>query len=240
MATDDVVISIAPGKYTEALRLTGRRLSLIASGDPGSAVIDAESLGQPAISCEDSDITVQGLALRAGDTAAVSVVRNYPSPFPPNAPVAFINPATDAVIGTATIVSESPAFAQQQVTDPGLAVDAGDSLGQMDATPAEPLPHEATMDAMMAEFKAMSERVQAMEAELGQARGDYAAAAAKLGPPEVAIYAQAIYDKLTSFRAAHPDAPPGHFDAVIAKAQPLGAAAAATPRRMRCKSSTPP
>jgi hypothetical protein len=108
----------------------------------------------------------------------------------------------------------------------GPAADAGPSLGQMDATPAEPLPHEAEMDRMMAEFKAMSERVNAMEQELGKARGDYAAAAAKLGPPEVAIYAQAIYDKLTSFRAAHPDAPPGHFDAVIAKAAPLGQAAA--------------
>lgn len=105
--------------------------------------------------------------------------------------------------------------------------DAGPQLAQMATdTAAEPLPHEATMDAMMSEFKAMSERVQAMEQELGQARGDYAAAAAKLGPPEVAIYAQAIADKLTSFRAAHPDAPPGHFDAIIAKTAPLGQAAA--------------
>jgi hypothetical protein len=104
--------------------------------------------------------------------------------------------------------------------------DAGPVLAQLSTDPAQPLPHEAEMDAMMAEFKAMSERVTAMEAELGKARGDYAAAAAKLGPPEVAIYAQAIYDKLASFRAAHPDAPPGHFDAIIAKAAPLGAAAA--------------
>lgn len=110
--------------------------------------------------------------------------------------------------------------------DQGAAADAGPVLGQMSTDPAQPLPHEATMDAMMAEFKAMSERVQAMEAELGKARGDYAAAAATLGPPAVAIYAQAIADKLTSFRAAHPDAPPGHFDAVIAKAAPLGQAAA--------------
>lgn len=109
--------------------------------------------------------------------------------------------------------------------DQGPAADAGASLSQMDATPAEPLPHEAEMDRMMAEFKAMSERVAAMETELGKARGDYAAAAARLGPPEVAIYAQAIHDKLTSFRAAHPDAPPGHFDAIIAKAAPLGDAA---------------
>jgi hypothetical protein len=110
--------------------------------------------------------------------------------------------------------------------DQGPQADAGASLSQMSAAPADRLPHEDVMDEMMAEFKAMSERVSAMEGELSKARGDYAAAAAKLGPPEVAIYAQAIYDKLTSFRAAHPDAPPGHFDAVIAKAAPLGQAAA--------------
>lgn len=120
------------------------------------------------------------------------------------------------------------AAAEAAVTDVVQApqADAGPVLAQLSTDPAQPLPHEATMDAMMAEFKTMSERVQAMEAELGKARGDYAAAAATLGPPAVAIYAQAIYDKLTSFRAAHPDAPPGHFDAVIAKAAPLGQAAA--------------
>jgi hypothetical protein len=120
------------------------------------------------------------------------------------------------------------AAAEAAVTDVVQApqADAGPVLAQLSTDPAQPLPHEATMDAMMAEFKAMSERVQAMEAELGKARGDYAAAAATLGPPAVAIYAQAIADKLTSFRAAHPDAPPGHWDAVIAKAAPLGQAAA--------------
>ncbi len=117
------------------------------------------------------------------------------------------------------------AAAVGEAVDQGPQADAGASLSQMSAAPAEPLPHEATMDAMMAEFKAMSERVTAMEAELGKARGDYAAAAARLGPPEVALYAKAIHDKLVSLRAAHPDAPPGHFDAVIAKAAPLGEAA---------------
>jgi hypothetical protein len=116
--------------------------------------------------------------------------------------------------------------AQAAAVDPGLVADAGPALAQMSTEPTDALPHEAEMDRMMSEFKAMSERVAAMEGELSKARGDYAAAAAKLGPPEVAIYAQAIYDKLTSFRAAHPDAPPGHFDAIIAKAAPLGQAAA--------------
>jgi ParB-like chromosome segregation protein Spo0J len=121
---------------------------------------------------------------------------------------------------------DEAAAAVGAAVDQGPQADAGASLGQMSTAPAEPLPHEATMDAMMAEFKAMSARVQAMEQELGQARGDYAAAAAALGPPSVALYAKAIHDKLTSFRAAHPDAPAGHFDAVIAKAAPLAEAAA--------------
>lgn len=109
----------------------------------------------------------------------------------------------------------------------GAAASAGDSLAQMSTAPAEALPHEATMDAMMTEFKAMSERVAAMEKELGQARRGYAAAVAQLGPPEVVTYAKAIYDKLVSFRAAHPDVPAGHFDAVIQTAAPLAEAAQA-------------
>lgn len=123
-------------------------------------------------------------------------------------------PYTEAAAAVADEVNQGP------------QADAGAVLGQMSTAPAEPLPHEATMDAMMEEFRKMSERVLAMEKELGQARGDYAAAAAALGPPAVALYAKAIHDKLTSFRAAHPDAPAGHFDAVIAKAAPLAEAAA--------------
>ncbi len=36
-------------------------------------IIDAEAYGQPAVACRDSDVTLQGLTLRAGDSAAVSV-----------------------------------------------------------------------------------------------------------------------------------------------------------------------
>jgi parallel beta-helix repeat protein len=75
VATDDTVITIAPGRYTEALRLEGRRLSLVASGDAASVVIDAEALGLSAVTCRDSQITLQGLALRSSDAAAVSVMR---------------------------------------------------------------------------------------------------------------------------------------------------------------------
>ena len=48
---------------------------------------------------------------------SVTVARSFSSPFPINAPIAFINPTTEAVVGTATIVSETPAYAQQQFVD---------------------------------------------------------------------------------------------------------------------------
>lgn len=101
------------------------------------------------------------------------------------------------------------------------APDAGQALSQMSAERPEPLPHETEMDRLMAQFKAMSERIQQMEAELGQTKAGYAAAIAKLGPPEVATYGKAIFDKLVSFRDAHPDLP-GHFSQVIETARPLG------------------
>jgi uncharacterized protein (TIGR03437 family) len=47
---------------------------------------------------------------------AVTVSRNFSSPFPPGATVAFVNSTTAAVIGTATIASETPAYAQQTLT----------------------------------------------------------------------------------------------------------------------------
>lgn len=89
-----------------------------------------------------------------------------------------------------------------------------------------PLPAELDQDRLMAEFKAMSGRLAAMETELATTRKGYAAAVAALGPPELAVYSRGIYDKLVSFRNAHPDLP-GHFDAVIDKAKPLADAATA-------------
>ena len=38
VATDDSVISIAPGTYAEALALDGRRISLLCNGEVGSAM----------------------------------------------------------------------------------------------------------------------------------------------------------------------------------------------------------
>jgi Cdc6-like AAA superfamily ATPase len=73
MATDDVVISIAPGTYIEAIRLERQRISLVSAGDPGSVTIDAQTIGLPAVSGRDADISLQGLVLRAGDTPAVNI-----------------------------------------------------------------------------------------------------------------------------------------------------------------------
>ena len=68
---------------------------------------------------------------------AVTVTRNFSSPFPPGVAVSFIDPTTAAVIGTATIASETPAYAQQSLTAgetitltlsqavPGLTANAG-------------------------------------------------------------------------------------------------------------------
>jgi uncharacterized protein (TIGR03437 family) len=67
----------------------------------------------------------------------VKVTRSFSSPFPAAAPVSFINPTTGAMTASAAIVSESPAFDQQKLTDgevvtltldravPGLAADFG-------------------------------------------------------------------------------------------------------------------
>ena len=90
----------------------------------------------------------------------------------------------------------------------------------------EPLPAEAEHDAMMAEFKAMSERLKTLEAESNQNRQKYQAAVAALGPPHIAVYGRAIFDKLVSIRNAHPDLA-GHFDQVVEAARGLGGASQA-------------
>jgi len=87
------------------------------------------------------------------------------------------------------------------------------------------LPYEAEMDRMMAEFKAMSARVAAMETELSTARAGLAAATAALGPPPVATYGKAIYDKLVSHRNANPDLG-AHFDRIIEQTRDLANASA--------------
>lgn len=113
-----------------------------------------------------------------------------------------------------------------QPADAGAGADAGASLSQMSTERPEPLPHEVQMDALMEQMRQMQERMNSMGIELASTKRGYAAAVAKLGPPEVAVYGQAIFDKLVSFRNAHPDLP-GHFDQVIEAARPLHDASAA-------------
>ncbi|WP_229071655.1 right-handed parallel beta-helix repeat-containing protein [Actinoplanes sp. DH11] len=74
VAPDGAVISLAPGTYTERLALAGRRLTVRAAGDAGSAIIDATGLDSPAVSVTSGEITVQGLTLTSGDYPAVSAV----------------------------------------------------------------------------------------------------------------------------------------------------------------------
>jgi parallel beta-helix repeat protein len=71
VATDGAVISIEPGVYTEALRLAGRRLSLVAASEPGSVSVDARSMNRPAVVCQGGEITMHGLVLAARDYPAI-------------------------------------------------------------------------------------------------------------------------------------------------------------------------
>jgi len=72
VADDGAVVSIEPGVYSEALRLTNRRITLAAT-EEGAVTIDASGAGQPALACRDADVTVRGIALKGGDYPALSV-----------------------------------------------------------------------------------------------------------------------------------------------------------------------
>ena len=69
----DVVITTAlvPGRTAPTLVTA----EAVQGMRPGSVVVDAVAFGQPAVACRGGDVTLQGLSLRAGETAAVSVIR---------------------------------------------------------------------------------------------------------------------------------------------------------------------
>jgi hypothetical protein len=73
VAPDGAVVTVAPGTYRERIDLAGRRLTLHASGDPGSAIVDASGLDGPALSVASGDVEVDGLALTADDYPAVVI-----------------------------------------------------------------------------------------------------------------------------------------------------------------------
>jgi parallel beta-helix repeat protein len=72
VAADGAVISIEPGTYQEAVRLTRRRVSLVAARDAGTVTIDATGSGRSAVACELAEVTLRGLVLSASDYPAVS------------------------------------------------------------------------------------------------------------------------------------------------------------------------
>jgi Right handed beta helix region/ATPase family associated with various cellular activities (AAA)/AAA lid domain len=72
VAPDGSVISISPGEYRETVRITGRRLKIMAAGEPGSVTIDATGRPESVVFARDSELSLHGLILRGGDSAAVN------------------------------------------------------------------------------------------------------------------------------------------------------------------------
>ncbi|MCW6009642.1 right-handed parallel beta-helix repeat-containing protein [Micromonospora sp. CPCC 205371] len=72
IASDGTVISIEPGTYAESLRLSGRRVSLVAAKDPGSVTIDGGDAYAPAVACEGGEVTLSGLVIKGADYPAVN------------------------------------------------------------------------------------------------------------------------------------------------------------------------
>ncbi|MBW6436759.1 AAA family ATPase [Actinoplanes hulinensis] len=73
VAPDGATVVLAPGTYRERIELTGRRLNVRASGDPGSAVVDASGLDGPALAVSSGEVDVEGLALTSDDYPAVAI-----------------------------------------------------------------------------------------------------------------------------------------------------------------------
>nr|MDT0659336.1 right-handed parallel beta-helix repeat-containing protein [Micromonospora sp. DSM 115978] len=71
VADDGAVISIEPGVYTEAVSLSGRRLSLVAAKEPGSVTIDVTGVGASAVATRGGEVTLRGLVLKSTDYPAV-------------------------------------------------------------------------------------------------------------------------------------------------------------------------
>ncbi|WP_344252241.1 right-handed parallel beta-helix repeat-containing protein, partial [Actinoplanes campanulatus] len=72
VAPDGAVISLAPGTYAERLQVAGRRLTVRAAGEAGSAVIEATALDGPALAVVSGEVTVEGVVFTSGDYPAVT------------------------------------------------------------------------------------------------------------------------------------------------------------------------
>lgn len=73
VAPDGAIVLLSPGTYRERIDLAGRRVTLRAAGDPGSALVDASGLGGPALAVSSGDVEVDGVSLTADDYSAVAV-----------------------------------------------------------------------------------------------------------------------------------------------------------------------
>jgi parallel beta-helix repeat protein len=71
IVADGDTISIEAGEYRESIRLTGTRISLVAEGEPGSAIVDAADRTGAAIECRGGEVTVRGLTVRSGDGPSI-------------------------------------------------------------------------------------------------------------------------------------------------------------------------
>jgi len=100
---------------------TSRLISTNADGIHTSFALGANVFTNNMVrrTCDDA-LAISAAWLASVNTVSgnsVTLARNFSSPFAPGAAVSFINPDTDEVIGTATIVTETPSFDQQKFTD---------------------------------------------------------------------------------------------------------------------------
>jgi hypothetical protein len=69
-ATEDVVVSVSPGIYYEALFVNDRAITLVAAQGPGTVTIDASAASHPTVSCNRGRLNLRDLTLKAGDGPA--------------------------------------------------------------------------------------------------------------------------------------------------------------------------
>jgi hypothetical protein len=126
--------------------------------------------------------------------------------------------------------AEATAFAGDQIAA-GQAPKSGPTDSELGAhmaaegAAAGGLPHEATMDDLMAEFRAMAARMEGLEKELAVTK---AAQVAGRAPDDLVLYAINASAWLHIHHLMNGDLPLGHFDKVRAAGEALAAAAIAT------------
>jgi hypothetical protein len=104
---------------------------------------------------------------------------------------------------------------------PGAEVPSGADL--VAAGAGGTLPHETTMDDLMAEFRAMQDTVTTLQGKLdAEAKARVQATA----PEDIVLYARNAADWLVVHQTMHSDLGPGYFDKPIAASKALAAAAA--------------